>query len=229
MKMLPKTIALLPAAALLFSPMAFAGVGQVLNSVSLYGNLNGISNDGGQTTGGLGVKGSWWQNNVLFSANYHHDFGSSFAVPDRTGGANTGVNVKLGYLVPFSSSLAIGPYLAYQYQRWTVDGPDSAAFHETNNAIGGGGMMALGLGPLTLTGNVGYLDGVSATYSYTQGGYKDAFTTAKGSENVLQLGAQANLQIAGPFFAFTGFKWDRYMNHGALNVLQGNVGLGYSF
>jgi hypothetical protein len=220
---------LLPAATLLASPLAYAGVGQVLNSVSVYGNLNGVSNDGGQTTGGLGVKGSLWSNNLLLSANYHHDFGSSFAIPDRTGGGNTGVNVKLGYIVPVSNTIAFGPYLAYQYQRWTVNGPDSSGFHLANNAIGGGGMVAASLGPLTLTGNIGYLAGVSATYSYTQNGYKDSFTTAQGSDNVLQFGGQASLDIFGPVYAFAGLKWDRYMNHGALNVLQGNVGAGFSF
>ena len=220
---------LLSATILMASPLAFAGVGQVLNSVSAYGNLNGVSNDGGQTTGGLGVKGSLWRNDLLISANYHHDFGSSFAVPNRTGGGNTGVNVKLGYIVPVSNLIAFGPYLTYQYQRWTVSGPDSSAFHFANNAIGGGGMVAAGLGPLTLTGNIGYLAGVSATYSYTQNGYQDSFTSARGSDNVLQLGGQASMNIFGPIYAFAGLQWNRYMNHGALNVLQGNVGAGFSF
>ncbi len=121
-----KTLALIPAAAMLVAPLAFAGVGQVLNSVSAYGNLNGISNDGGQTTGGLGIKGSWWQDNLLFSADYHHDFGSSFSTPNRTGGGSTGINIKAGYMVPISNVLAFGPYLEYQYQRWGVNGPDSA-------------------------------------------------------------------------------------------------------
>jgi len=204
-----------------------APLSQTLNSVGIYGNVTGVSNDGGNTTGGIGVRASVYRDNFLFSANYRHDFGSAFQSPN--GGNTNAVNVKGAYLVPLSEQFAVGPYLSYQYTRFTLNGANSGAFHYTNNAIGGGGYAAYSAGPLTLTGNVGYLSGVSATYSYTNGGYRQAFTSAHGSANVLQLGVQADYRVSGPWYAFTGFKWDRYMHHGDFNLLQGNVGLGYSF
>ncbi|AEK57513.1 hypothetical protein A5904_03820 [Acidithiobacillus caldus] len=185
-----------------------------------------MSNDGGSTTGGIGFRASVYRDNFLFSANYRHDFGAAFQ--NSSGGDTNAVNVKGAYLVPLNEDFAVGPYLSYQYTRFTLNDP-VGAFHYTNNAIGGGGYAAFHQGPLTVTGNVGYLSGVSATYSYTNGGYRQAFTSANGSANVLQLGMQADYQVSGPWYAFTGFKWDRYMHHGDFNLLQGNVGLGYSF
>lgn len=214
----------------LVSGLALANVAYPLNNISVYGNVGGISNAGGQTSGGVGVKGSVYTDNWLLSANYHHDFSSLFSVPGASGGGASFVNVKAGYLIPFSSDFAVGPYATYQYTRFSINGPSGdGAFHLTNNAIGGGVMGAFSSGPISLAGHLGYLGGVSATYSYTDSGYRDAVTTTSGSANVLNLGLQANYQISGPFYLFTGFDWDRYSNHGSTDLLQGNFGLGYSF
>lgn len=178
----------------------------------------------------MGVKASAYSENWLFSVNWHHDFSSLFSIPQQTGGGANFVNAKAGYLVPFSNNFAIGPYATYQYTRFSVNGPAGAGnFHLTNNAIGGGVMGAFSSGPLSVVGHFGYLGGVSATYSFTNDGYRYATTSTSGSDNVLNLGLQANYAISGPWFLFTGFDWDRYSNHGSVNLLQGNFGLGYSF
>ena len=33
----------------------------------------------------------------------------------------TGINVKAGYLFPFSQNFRVGPYLAYQYSRFGIN------------------------------------------------------------------------------------------------------------
>lgn len=229
--MLQRTLSALVAASLIgFAGSAIADVNYALNNLSVYGNIGGITDHGGQTSGGVGVKASAYTDNWLLSADWHHDFSSLFAVPGATGGGANFVNVKAGYLIPFSSNFAVGPYATYQYTRFSVNGPSGdGSFHLTNNAIGGGLMGALAAGPLSFVGHIGYLGGVSATYSYTDNGYRYAVSSSSGSLNVLSLGVQANYRVAGPWYLFTGFDWDRYSNHGSDDLLQGDFGLGYSF
>lgn len=212
------------------SAVAMADVNAALNSFAAYGNVSGLTGGNGSTTGGIGLKGSAYTDNFLFSANYHHDFSSQFDVPGATGDGSNIFNVKAGYLVPFSQNFAIGPYVTYQYTRWNINGPaGDGSLHLTNNALGGGLMAGIGAGPLDMVAHIGYLGGVSATYSYTDSGYRYATTTTSGSLNVLNLGAQADYFVAGPVYLFTGFDWDRYSDHGSRNVLQGNFGVGMSF
>ncbi|MBN6741209.1 hypothetical protein JKG47_11815 [Acidithiobacillus sp. MC6.1] len=187
-----------------------------------------MTSHNGKTFGGAGVKGSFFQDNFLASVNYHHDFGSQFSTRGITSGGSTNdANLKLAYLVPISKSLYVGPYLSYQYQNLN-NNTEYLRLHNDNNAIGGGGYMAYGAGPLTITGNVGYLAGVSASASFQ--GYGMSASRSEPSSNVLQLGLQTSYQLSGPWYAFTAFKWDQYNNRGySQDFLQGDLGLGYSF
>jgi len=222
------TIAVLAALAVTPAPFAMANDFAPLNSFGVYGNVNTTGGHTGKTTGGIGVQGRFFTDNFLLSANYHHEFGSSFSGPGITGGSSNGVGVKLAYLIPLGQDFAFGPYLGYQYQRWS-EHTDSASASIANNAIGGGGYLAFADGPLTVTGNIGYLGGVSATYRVSANGVSLSDSTTSGSLNDLQLGLQADYQVSGPWYAFANFKWNRYMDHGATNTYQEGVGLGYSF
>ena len=225
------------AAGLTASGMAMASdLSGVMNSAAVYGNLSGISNSGGNSAGGIGVKGSFMTNQGwMLSADYHHDFDTLIESPyQTTGGGMTGINVKAGYLFPFSQNFRVGPYLAYQYSRFGINfnagQVQNASLHFTNNAIGGGLEAGYGMGPLVFTGDVAYLAGVSATDTLSGNGSTTSVTSTSGSSNVVQVGLQADYQISGPWYALAGFKYDDYTNGGAnLNLLQGNVGLGYSF
>ena len=208
----------------------------VMNSASVYGNLSGITNSGGNSSGGLGVKGSIMTcQGWLLSAEYHHDFSSLIQSPyQNTGGSMTGINVKGGYLFPFSSNFRAGAFVEYQYTHFGIDfntpKVQGASLSNSNNALGGGVMAAYGAGPLVLTGDVAYLGGISATDTLRGNGEKFTSSTSSGSANAFELGLQANYQISGPWYALVGFKYDKYMNGGGnLDLLQGNVGLGYSF
>ena len=225
------------AASLMVSGLAMASdLSGVMNSAAVYGNISGVSDSGGNSAGGIGIKGSFMTNQGwMLSANYHHDFDTLIETPyQTTGGGMTGINVKAGYLFPFSSNFRVGPYLAYQYSRFGINFNTSqvqdASLHFTNNAIGGGLEAGYGMGPLVFTGNVAYLAGISATDTLRGNGSTVSVTSTSGSSDVFQLGLQADYQISGPWYALAGFKYDDYTNGGAnLNLLQGNVGVGYSF
>ncbi len=227
MKIFP--IAVLAALAVSAAPLAMAQEFAPLNSFGVYGNVNTLGGNAGKTTGGVGVQGRFFTDNFLLSANFHHEFGSSFSDTDVTGGSSNGVGVKIGYLIPLSQNLRVGPYLGYQYQRWTIDGSNSVSAHLSNNAIGGGGYLAFASGPLTVTGNVGYLDGVSATLGASNGTESISATTNRHSLNDLQVGLQGDYAISGPWYAFASFKLNHYMDNGSTNTYQEGVGLGYSF
>jgi hypothetical protein len=208
----------------------------VMNSFSAYGNLAGVSNSGGNSSAGVGVKGAFMSNQGwMLSADWHHDFNALIKSPyQTTGGGMTGFNVKAGYLFPVSQDFRVGPYLAYQYTRFGMnfDAPQvqNASFNLSNNAIGGGLEAGYGIGPLVFTGDVAYLAGLVATNTFSGNGYHFSASTTGGSADVVQVGLQANYQISGPWFALAGFKYDEFMNGGGnLNLLQGNVGFGYSF
>ncbi|MBU2766720.1 hypothetical protein HAP94_11045 [Acidithiobacillus ferrivorans] len=223
--------------AMIGSGIAFASdLNGVMNSFSAYGNLAGISNSGGNSSAGVGVKGAFMTNQGwMLSADWHHDFNALFKSPyQTTGGGMTGINVKAGYLFPFSQDLRVGPYLAYQYTHFGINFDSSqvqnASLHFSNNAIGGGLEAGYGIGPLVFTGDVAYLAGIIATSTIRGNGYNYSASTIGGSSDMFQVGLQANYQISGPWFAMAGFKYDDYMNgSGNLNLLQGNVGFGYSF
>lgn len=215
---------------------AFAnGVSGPLNSVAVYGNIAGITNTGGNTTGGLGIKGSYLNSNGwLFTAGYRHDFGAPFASPyDTTGGSMTGINVKAGYLMQVAPDLVVGPYLGYQYSHFGVNFTENATaanLSYANNAIGGGLYAAYGTGDLTFTGNVGYLAGIDATDTLSADGQKISANDSRLSSNLLQVGLQADYKISGPWYALAGFKYDRYLNGPShITLLQGDFGVGYSF
>lgn len=229
------SLAVAAAASLLGLGTAFAGVSGPLNSVAAYGNISGVTNSGGNLTGGVGVKASYLNSNGwLFTAGYHHDFGAPFASPyDTTGGGTSGINVKAGYLFQVVPDLVAGPYLGYDYTHFGVNftkDATAANLSYDNNAIGGGLYAAYGMGYLTVSANVGYLAGIDATDTLSADGQKLAVNGSKVSSNMLQFGLQADYKITGPWYALAGFKYDRYMNGSLhINTLQGDFGIGYSF
>lgn len=220
---------LLAAALMGLSPFAFAagGIPMALNQVGIAGTIQGVANHLGQTTGGIGVRASYFTNGILATASYGHQFGSSFS--QETGGYSNTFNLRGAYLMPMANNFAVGPYLGYSFENLGYSHGGNS-FSNSGNYLGGGLYAAYSPMPrLTVTGYAGYLASISTHFNIAYAGQTLA-SGGNGNQNLFQTGLTAYYRVSGPLYAYTGFSYARTgYTDTALNALQGTVGIGYHF
>jgi hypothetical protein len=223
------------------------------SSVSVTAPHGGVSANGGNTTGGLGItmtgvnKELWY---IHLGADYAFGApinggtisGASNHVGTVTGAGSAHVsghsmafNARYGKLFAIGEDAAVGPYLAYQYADFKM-GLNGYTADYRNNAVGGGVLGALVISSrLSMTGHLGYLAGISASSSAA--GYSASNPPSSG---VLQVGAKVDYRFGQAWSVFGGIDYDRYtasysytpyaLNASAtINDIRGLVGMAYHF
>lgn len=212
------------ASVILSASCAQASIDSVMNQADISGNVQGTTNHFGNTTGGLGLRGSLFSDGFFGTAKYRHEFGPAFE--GYTGGDSDTLALKLGYLFPASASLAVGPYLGYAYNRFAEDNA-YYGFHaaQTLDDLGGGLYAAASLPGAELTGYVGYLGGISET-DHVAGFVPVQYDNAS---DLLQVGVNVYYPLIANLSLFVGLHDDDFTEAGAPNILRGDVGLGAQF
>ncbi len=209
-------------AVLCTSAYAATPVENLLNNVGVYGEYAGITNSLGSSSGGVGVRAESYWSGIYGNADISYTPGTLSNAP---GGHSTMVNLKLGYGVPIDSSLVVGPYVGYQYfaNTNTVDG---FSLTDSNNAVGGGVFAAWAPDSRWgVQGQLGYLAGVSSSLSDGAG-----YGFYQQAANLLNVNAEVDYRISGPWSLFAGLHFDHYMESGqSLNLLRGTFGAMLSF
>ncbi|MBU2739682.1 hypothetical protein [Acidithiobacillus concretivorus] len=223
--MIQKKIGLTAFALALTLPIAAeASVYDVMNQIGVSGSLQGATNQYGNTTGGLGLRASLYNGGLFGTAKYRHEFGATYQ--GYTGGNTNTIGLKLGYLFNASNMLAVGPYVGYEYNRFA----QSNSYYDyhsslSTNGLGGGLYAAASLPVVNLTGYIGYLGGISET-QHVSG---LAPTTFNSSSDLLQMGVNAYYPLMANVSLYIGLHDDDFTQHGAPNILRGDVGLGMQF
>ncbi len=203
---------------------ADASVYSVMNQIDVSGNVQGTTNQYGNTMGGLGVRGSLFSQGFFGTAKFRHQFGPAF--DGYTGGDSNTLGLKVGYLLPASPFLAVGPYLGYEYNHFTENNGYSG-YHASQGLdnIGGGLYAAASLPFANVTGYLGYLGGVSET-SQVSGFPPLRYNRAT---DLLQMGVNVYYPLMANLNFYVGLHDDDFTEAGAPNLLRGDVGLGASF
>ncbi|WP_308389155.1 hypothetical protein [Acidithiobacillus sp. AMEEHan] len=212
-------------AALLFAAAsASASIYSAMNQADISGNVQGTSNHYGNTTGGLGVRGSLFSQGFFGTAKFRHQFGPAF--DGYTGGDSNTFGLKVGYLFPTSPVLAVGPYLGYEYNHFS-ETDDYAGYHASQGLdnLGGGLYAAASLPLANVTGYLGYLGGVSET-SHVSGFPPLRYNRAS---NLLQMGVNVYYPLLANLDFYVGLHDDDFTESGAPNLLRGDVGIGAEF
>lgn len=214
-----------------------------------------VSANGGNTVGGLGVTASGVNQSLWYThLGFNYGFGSpinggnatasdSNGSASASGSANGYVNghslqfnLRIGKLFSVAPSMAVGPYLAYQYAGFSVGVNNIGTATYDNNAIGGGVEAGAELGSsIGLTGHIGYLAGVSAT---ANAGGVSANNTPDADD--LQIGAKASYAITSNAAIFVGIDYDRYSasdsyapdaitGSATINQVRGLAGVSYLY
>lgn len=240
--------------------------GQTQNLIGIYGQVVGTpssvsasdpkgsaSASGGNTVGGVGVfangvnKELWFTHlgfnyaaGAAISGGNASDGHGSVSGSTSVNGHSMQFNARIGKFFVVAPSIAVGPYLAYQYANFKLglNGVGNAAYD--NNALGGGVEIATNTGgPFDVDAHIGYLAGVDASASATDAnGTYSAHNPP--SSGVLQLGAKGVYSFTPQFSAFAGVSYDRYhasYNYApdaitasaTINEVRGMVGLAYNF
>ncbi len=226
------------------------------STVSASGPYGSGSASGSNTVGGIGATASgvnqwlWYTHlgfNYGFGAPINGGSGSGFDKflgsgsgsingAEHTHGHSLQFNLRVGKLFPFSSDIAVGPYLAYQYAGFAVGVNGVGTLTYDNNAIGGGIEAGTVLGNgLSFTGHVGYLAGVDASAGDGVGSL-----THTPSSDDLQLGIRGNYAFTSNFGVFAGINYDRYSasdsdaayaisGSATINQIRGLVGISYLY
>ena len=203
---------------------AEASIYSVMNQVDVSGNVQGTTNQYGNTAGGLGVRGSLFSNGLFGTAKYRHQFGAAYQ--GYTGGDSNTLGLKIGYLFPASPILAVGPYLGYEYNRFSEnDAYLNSQSSQSLDNLGGGLYAAASLPFANVTGYLGYLGGVSETSHVT--GFPPLRYNR--SSNLLQMGVTAYYPLVANLNFFVGLHDDDFTQAGAPNLLRGTVGIGAAF
>ncbi|MCR1353976.1 hypothetical protein [Acidithiobacillus ferrooxidans] len=203
---------------------ADASIYSAMNQADVSGNVQGTTNQYGNTAGGLGVRGSLFSNGLFGTAKYRHQFGPVYQ--GYTGGDSNTFGLKVGYLFAATPFVAVGPYLGYEYNRFSENDAylHSQASQSLDN-LGGGLYAAASLPFANVTGYLGYLGGVSETNHVT--GFPPVQYNR--SSNLLQMGVNVYYPLVANLDFFVGLHDDDFTQTGAPNLLRGDVGLGASF
>ncbi|AUW32878.1 hypothetical protein A5904_07955 [Acidithiobacillus caldus] len=203
---------------------ADASIYWTMNQVDVSGNVQGTTNQYGNTAGGLGVRGSLFDNGLFGTVKYRHQFGPAYQ--GYTGGDSNTFGLEVGYLFAATPFVAVGPYLGYEYNRFSEHDAylNSQASQSLDN-LGGGLYAAASLPFANVTAHLGYLGGVSETSRVT--GFPPLQYNR--SSNLLQMGVNLYLPLVANLDFFVGLHDDDFTQAGAPNLLRGDVGVGASF
>ncbi len=203
---------------------ANASIYSVMNQVGMSGNVQGTTNQYGNTTGGLGVRGSLFSQGFFGTAKFRHQFGPAF--DGYTGGDSNTFGLKVGYLFPTNPVLALGPYLGYEYNHF-AENDTYSGYHASQGLdnLGGGLYAAASLPFANVTGYLGYLGGVSET-SHVSGFPPLRYNQAS---DLLQMGVNVYYPLMANLDFYVGLHDDDFTEAGAPNLLRGDVGIGAEF
>jgi len=196
-------------------------VNQLLNNVGIYGEYAGITSAGESSSAGVGGRLETEWNGLVGSVDIGYTPGSLTADPH---GSSTLINMKLGYGLSPVANVMVGPYLGYQY--FGVNNTfDGTTLTDSNNAMGGGIFAAWAPNNTWgVQGNIGYLAGVSSSVS------GDGYNLSGQAANLLNMSAEVDYRVSGPWSVFAGLHYDHYMEAGAtMNLIRGEVGASLSF
>ncbi|MGE4531667.1 MAG: hypothetical protein AB7C98_10140 [Acidithiobacillus sp.] len=187
---------------------------------------------GGNTTGGIGVSATGINQQLWFMhLGFNYAFGpaidggsAKFTSADGVSESGSGsandhghslqFNARLGKAFEVAHNVIVGPYLGYQYAKFSL-GLDGYSASYGNNAFGGGVYAAMApTNQITLSGHIGYLAGVSATATGA---------THTPSSDVLQVGAKADYRFDPNWSGFIGVDYDRYSASDQVNASVGSV------
>ncbi|MBU2754213.1 hypothetical protein HFU84_02055 [Acidithiobacillus sp. CV18-2] len=244
--------------------------GQTENLLGLYGQFvstpssvsasipgASASASGSQTVGGMGVFANGINGQLWFvHLGFNYGFGAplsggsgsvvsvlgnaSASYHAKTYGHSLQFNARAGKLFQVSPTIAVGPYIAYQYADFYIGYDGLGTVKYGNNGLGGGVEVATNTGgPFDVSAHAGYLAGLSSTATATYQG------NSYGAENppasgIFQLGAKGVYAFSDDFSAFAGVNYDRYhatysyapyqlAAAATINEVRGMVGLAYHY
>lgn len=203
---------------------ADASIYGAMNQADVSGNVQSTTNHYGNTSGGLGIRASLFSDGLFGAAKYRHQFSPVYQ--GYTGGDSNTFDLKVGYLFSASPFVAVGPYLGYEYNRFSENNAylHSQASQSLDN-LGGGLYAAASLPFANVTGYLGYLGGVSETSHVT--GFPPLRYNR--SSSLLQMGVNVYYPLLPNLDFFVGLHDDDFTQAGAPNLLRGDVGIGLSF